>query len=239
MSAFITNKSFKRGLAVIPARCGSKRIKNKNIRDFLGRPILEYAVQAARASELFDEIVVSTDSSEISEIAEANGVKAPFVRPPDVSGDMATTAEVLVHALGWYREQGVVWDWLCCIYPTAVFVEPEQLCAAAKMLQESGATGVLTVCRFDYPIQRSVRINEQGTLEWNCPEHECTRSQDLEEAYHDAGQFYMWPAQEFSSNPRLMPSGACPFELDSRRVVDIDTEDDWALAEQTYRLLKL
>ena len=226
-------------LAVIPARGGSKRIKNKNLRQFCGRPILEYSIEAALKSGLFEKVIVSTDSEEIAELARRNGAEAPFIRPANLANDTATTAEALVHALEWYNEQGIEWEWFSCIYPTAVFVEPDQLCAAAKLLKEAEAPGVLTVCRFDYPIQRSIRLNSEGTLEWNWPEHELTRSQDLEEAYHDTGQFYMWPASAFLRNPRLMPAGARPYFLDSKQVVDIDTEEDWQMAEQIYRVAKL
>lgn len=225
-------------LAVIPARGGSKRIKNKNLREFCGRPILEYSIEAALKSGLFDKVIVSTDSHAIAELARANGAEVPFVRPSEIANDTATTAEVLVHALDWYAQQGIEWKWFSCIYPTAVFVELDQLNAAARLLKESGAPAVLTVCRFEYPIQRSVRINREGTLEWNWPEHELTRSQDLEEAFHDAGQFYMWPTENFRSNPRLMPSGARLYLLDSKQVVDIDTEEDWEMAEQIYRVAK-
>lgn len=226
-------------LALIPARGGSKRIKNKNSRQFCGRPILEYSIETALRSGLFEKVIVSTDSEQIAELARANGAEVPFMRPAELANDTATTAKVLVHALDWYHERGIEWEWFSCIYPTAVFVEPDQLCSAAKLLKGSEIPAVLTVCRFDYPIQRSIRINGEGTLEWNWPEHELTRSQDLEDAYHDAGQFYMLAAKAFRSNPRLMPPGAVPYLLDSKQVVDIDTEEDWEMAEQTYRVVKL
>jgi len=224
-------------LAVIPARGGSKRIPGKNTRSFCGKPILEYSVSAALESGLFDQVIVSTDSDKIAEVARRVGAEVPFVRPAEIANDTATTADVLVHALDWYEEQGRRWDWLCCLYPTAPFVDAARLREAAGLLRETKAPGVLTVCRFGYPIQRAVRLREDETLEWRQPEHECTRSQDLEEAYHDAGQCYMWPAASFRANPRLMPEGARPLILDRKRVVDIDTEEDWEFAEHLYRAM--
>ncbi len=236
MSARSSQPKGQGALAVIPARGGSKRIPGKNIRPFLGKPILEYAIRSARNSGVFDQVLVSTDDEQIAAVARAAGAEVPFVRPADIANDTASTAEVLVHALDWYAEQDSYWESLCCLYPTAVFVTPELLQEAAAERERREAPALLSVCHFPYPIQRSVRMNPEGDLSWNWPEHELTRSQDLEEAYHDAGQFYFFPCEAFRQNPRLMPAGAIPFLLDRRKVVDIDTEEDWAVAEQIYKV---
>ncbi|MBT7067298.1 MAG: pseudaminic acid cytidylyltransferase [Verrucomicrobia bacterium] len=224
-------------LCVIPARGGSKRIPRKNIEEFLGKPIIAYSIEVALGSGLFDEVVVSTDSSEIASVAEEYGAKVPFVRPGACASDTATTAEVLSHALKWFGECGMDWNYLCCLYPTAPFCSADMLREAFDLLKDESAPAVLPVAEFPYPILRSLKINDQGDVEMNWPEHELTRSQDLPEAYHDAGQFYWLNAERFVKNPRLMPEGTKPFRLSRTRVVDIDTPDDWATAEALYRAL--
>ncbi|MDB4434762.1 pseudaminic acid cytidylyltransferase [Akkermansiaceae bacterium] len=226
-------------VCIIPARGGSKRIPRKNVKPFLGRPIIEYSIQAALESNLFDEVIVSTDCPEIAEIGRECGATTPFIRPSDTASDFATTAEVLVHALDYYSQNGVSWDCMCCLYPTAPFCDSEVLRKGFELLSEGEAPAVLPVAEFAYPILRSLRINGIGDLEMNWPEYELTRSQDLVDAYHDAGQFYWIRVSAFRDNPRLMPPETKPLILSRLQVMDIDTPEDWLLAEKLFRLSHL
>jgi pseudaminic acid cytidylyltransferase len=224
-------------LCVIPARGGSKRIPGKNIKDFLGKPIIAYPIQIARDSGLFEEVIVSTDCAEIVQVAEQYGATVPFLRPEICSSDTATTAEVLMHALDWYTEKGINWEYLCCLYPTAPLCTPQKLREGASLLLESGAPAVIPVAEFPYPILRSLKVTSSGSIEMNWPEYELTRSQDLPNAYHDAGQFYWIKVASFLEDPRLMPPGTLPLVLPRLEVVDIDTPEDWETAEVLYRVL--
>jgi len=224
-------------LCVIPARGGSKRIPKKNIKDFLGKPIIAYSIQTALECGLFDEVIVSTDCDHIATVAMKCGAKVPFMRPPKVSSDTATTAEVLLHALCWYAEQHIFWDYLCCFYPTAPFSTQKKMIEGLEILKKTKAPSVLPVTEFAYPILRSLKINKTGCVDMNWPEYELTRSQDLPNAYHDAGQFYWINVASFKKDPRLMPKGTLPLKLPRLQVVDIDTPEDWVTAEILYRLL--
>jgi len=224
-------------LAVITARGGSKRIPRKNVRSFLGRPILAYSVEAARTSGLFDEVMVSSDDEEILELARTLGAATPFKRSAGTSDDTATTADVLLEVLAEYRRQGHEFDRLCCIYPTAPFVSAAKLRQADALLRESGADAVVPVVAFSFPIWRSFKI-EGGRIAFNWPENALRRSQDLPKAFHDCGQFYFLRAESFLVQRRLVMDNTAPIIVPEAEAQDIDTEDDWTIAEIKYSRLK-
>jgi N-acylneuraminate cytidylyltransferase len=223
-------------IAVITARGGSKRIPRKNIRLFCGRPIIAYSIRAAQESGCFDEVMVSTDDAEIAEVASSLGASVPFIRSLDTSNDHATTAAVLIEVLGKYRERDRVFEEACCIYPTAPFVTGASIAKAGALLRRGDAPGVIPVVRFSYPIQRALRIRD-GAISMLQPEHALTRSQDLEPAYHDAGQFYWVRVEHFLRTGSLMGPGTLAHEMPEWEVQDIDTESDWKLAEIKFRVL--
>lgn len=223
-------------LAVIPARGGSKRIPRKNIKPFLGAPIIKYSIDAARAAGCFDEVMVSTEDAEIAAAAKSFGASVPFLRSTANSSDMAGTAPVLEEVLGEYEKSGKNFEQICCIYPTAVFVTGPRLAEAKNLLESSGADAVVPVVRFSYPIQRAVKI-ERGELKMFWPENYNARSQDLEPAYHDAGQFYFLTTKALLSQHVLFAKRTVPMELKESEVQDIDNEEDWKLAEIKYQIL--
>lgn len=225
-----------RRLAVITARGGSKRIPRKNIREFCGKPILAYSVQAALESGIFDTVMVSTEDREIAETAGKYGAEVPFLRSGRNADDFATTREVLREVLEEYERREERFDVLCCIYPTAPFVTAGRLREAVKLLEENGADSVLTVARFDFPPQRCVIIQD-GFLQFKWPEYAQTRSQDLEPYYHDAGQFYCLNVESFHEQDVLVMRKTVPLILPETEIQDIDTEEDWKIAELKYRML--
>jgi N-acylneuraminate cytidylyltransferase len=224
-------------VAIIPARGGSKRIPEKNIRPFAGRPIIAYPIQAARDSGLFDRIIVSTDSPKIGAIATEYGAEVPFLRPAELADDMAATAPVIVHALQWLAEQGQPATHFCCIYPAAPFVRPEDLRSGLERLRAAGAVTAFSVAAYATPIFRALKINEQGALDMIWPEYEMSRSQDLPAAYHDAGQFYWGDSGKFLVEKRLYASVSIPVVLPGMLVQDIDTLEDWEMAESKFQYL--
>ncbi len=224
-------------LALITARGGSKRIPGKNIKLFLGVPIISYSIAAALGARCFDEVMVSTDDSEIAEIAKSFGAKVPFLRSEHNSCDYATTVDVIEEVITKYKEMGMNFKHFCCIYPTAPFITEERLIECMKLLRESGADSVLPIVRFSYPIQRSLKL-EDGRLGMFWPENYNKRSQDLEPAYHDAGQFYCMKVESFLRQKRLFADYTLPIILNESEVQDIDTEEDWRIAEMKYRFLK-
>lgn len=225
-------------IAIITARGGSKRIPRKNIRSFCGKPIISYSIEAALGIGCFDEVMVSTDDQEIAEVAQKFGAKVPFLRSATTSSDYATTAEVLNEVLQNYQNRSVYPEFICCIYPTAPFVNPKNLAKGHDILiNHSEINAAYPVVRFSFPIQRAVRLN-QGISSMFQPEHLLTRSQDLEPAYHDAGQFYWLRVSEFSKYPSLMPLNTYGIVLPEWEVQDIDNEEDWILAEMKYRLIQ-
>lgn len=226
-------------VAVITARGGSKRIPLKNIREFAGKPMLAWSIVAAKNSGLFDRIVVSTDSEEIADIARKWGAETPFMRPANLADDLTPTAPVLLHALEELEAAGDKIDFACCIYPTAPFLHPDDLRKGLKEVREGGALGALSVTTFDFPILRAFKMENDGSLAFNWPEHEMTRSQDLPEFYHDAGQFYWVNVAAFHAEPRIVMPGARPVILPRSRVQDIDTHEDWEAAELMMRALTL
>lgn len=224
-------------VAVITARGGSKRIPGKNIKDFCGKPIIAYSIEAALASGIFDEVMVSTDSEEIAEIARTYGAQVPFMRSAHTASDYATTAEVLLEVLEEYEKRGRSFQYLACIYPTAPFVTPERLAEAFRLIREKQAIEVMPVVAFPYPPQRGY-IMTQDTLEMKWKENFTVRTQDLETIYHDSGQFYIWDAARFREKQGLISEDIVPLVLDDLEVQDIDNETDWKLAELKYKLVK-
>ncbi len=223
-------------IAIIPARGGSKRIPHKNIKNFLGKPILAYSIEAALEAGTFDEVIVSTDSHRISEIAIAYGAKVPFLRSAKNSDDYATTADVLLEVLHEYKVRGEMFDYMCCIYPTAPFITANRINKAMKMLIDTGVVGVMPVVAFSYPPQRSFVI-KNGELVMRYPEHLKSRSQDLEKYYHDCGQFYCYDVKQYLSNEGRIVKGMLPMEVSLLEVQDIDCEEDWKIAELKYHIL--
>lgn len=226
-----------RRIAIITARGGSRRIPRKNIKEFCGKPILAYSVEAALRSGLFDRVMVSTDDAEIAGIAESYGAEVPFFRSPENANDFAVTADVLKEVLREYERRGERFDTVCCVYPTAPFVTAERLREAVKLLEESGADSVLPVVRFGFPPQRCVVVKD-GLLRFQWPEYAQARSQDLEPYYHDVGQFYCLKAESFKAQGKLVMDRTVPLILSEMEVQDIDTEEDWRIAEVKFRLLQ-
>jgi len=223
-------------IAIITARGGSKRIPGKNIREFCGKPILAYSIEAALGAGVFDKVMVSTDDEEIARIAVRYGAEVPFYRSARTSGDLATTNDVLLEVLLEYGKHGESFELACCIYPTAPFVTGDRLKEAVECLVESDADTLIPVVAFSYPPQRAMLIRE-GRLVFEYPRYLDTRSQDLETHYHDAGQFYVFRTEPFQRSWRLMTGNILPFVLSELEVQDIDNETDWKLAEMKYRLL--
>lgn len=228
-------------LAVIPARAGSKRIPGKNIRAFGGKPMIAWPIAAARESGLFDAVIVSTDSGEIAAVARHWGASTPFLRPAELADDLAGTRAVIAHAIRAYAEcAGVMPDLVCCLYATAALVRAEDLRAGHDRLLETGADFAYSVSRFPAPIQRALRLRADGRVEMIAPEHRGKRSQDLEPAYHDAGQFYWGRAEAFLDMDRKITSPAsAAVVLPSYRAPDIDTEEDWTRAEWLFEAMNL
>lgn len=224
-------------LAVITARGGSKRIPKKNIKEFCGKPILCYSIAAALESGCFDEVMVSTDSEEIRAIALQAGAQVPFMRSEQASGDYATTAQVLEEVLGQYEKEGRHFEYVCCIYPTAPFVTARKLQNAMEKLQQTGADTVSPVVRFSYPPQRGFVVQDGYTvMKW--PENRTARSQDLEPMYHDCGQFYCLRVDSFLEQRQIFMKKMVSMELPESEVQDIDTMEDWKIAELKYRLMQ-
>lgn len=223
-------------LAIITARGASKRIPRKNIKPFLGQPIIKYSIDAAIKSELFKEVMVSTDDHEIAELSKAYGAKVPFMRSERNSDDHATTRDVLIEVLVEYKKRGFEFDCLCCIYPTAPFVTAEKLQTGLKILIDSDADALTPVTRFSYPIQRAFKIDE-GRLRYFWPEHENERSQDLISFYHDVGQFYWYKANSFLKRNEMSDYKNVPMLIPEMEMQDLDTEEDWKVAEFKYQWL--
>lgn len=221
-------------IAIITARGGSKRIPNKNIKEFCGKPIIAYSIEAALDSKCFDEVMVSTDSEEISAIAKKYGASVPFLRSEATSNDFATTSDVIEEVLNKYEETGDRFDSFACIYPTAPFVTGLKLLEAASLLDDADA--VLSVVKFSFPPQRAFVIRK-GNVAYQYPEFERVRSQDLEPIYHDCGQFYICKCDEFLKLHSLILPKTKPYILPEQEVQDIDTVSDWKIAEAKYKAL--
>lgn len=224
-----------RAAAIITARGGSKRIPRKNIREFCGKPILAYSIEAALESGIFDVVMVSTDDREIAELAESYGAQVPFWRSEENANDFAATKDVVKEVLEQYAERGEFFDIACCIYPTAPLLTAEQLRKAVELLEENQADSVVPVVKFGFPPQRSV-VKEGEFIQFKWPEYMQSRSQDLQPYYHDAGQFYCLRTESFLRENRLFMTRTVPLELSEMEVQDIDNEDDWKIAELKYEL---
>ncbi|MGD8105567.1 pseudaminic acid cytidylyltransferase [Pantoea sp. FN0302] len=225
-------------VAIIPARGGSKRIPRKNIRDFCGMPMIAHSIKIAAESKLFDLILVSTDDNEIADTAVRYGAKVPFMRPDELSDDFTGTVPVIAHAVDWLIQQGHEVSSACCIYATAPFIQSEDLEAGLELLQQKKTDYAFSVTSYAFPVQRAIKIESSGEIAMFYPELYSTRSQDLTEAWHDAGQFYWGTTEAWLSQKPIFLSRAAPVILPRKRVQDIDTPEDWECAEQLYYLLK-
>lgn len=226
-----------KSVAIITARGGSKRIPRKNIKPFLGRPILEYSVEAALQADLFEEVMVSTDDGEIAQAAEQAGAVVPFLRSGNTAGDFATTADVVEEVLASYERIGRQFQTACCIYPTAPFVTGDTIRRAMMLLEQEQADCVIPVVKFSFPPQRGVVVQD-GRLAPKWPENMAKRSQDLEPLYHDCGQFYCLNVKSFQRQKAIWMEHAVPFIQDEMYVQDIDTPEDWEIAEMKYQFLR-
>lgn len=226
-----------RKLAIIPARGGSKRLPRKNIRNFMGRPIISYPINAAYNSRLFDEVMVSTDDEEVADIGKIFGANVPTLRSEKNSSDQATTVDVIIEVLEYYMKKGVYFTHGCCIYPTTPMLSPYDLRRAYVKMTKSSFSSVLPVTKYSYPIDRALFVNEDGTVNMNKRENIQTRTQDLKEAYHDAGQFYWFDVKKVLKEKTLFTSNTGHLILPEENVQDIDNESDWKLAEMKFKLL--
>lgn len=221
-------------IAIITARGGSKRIPKKNIKDFCGKPIIAYSIEAAISSKLFDEVMVSTDSEEIAEIAKKYGASVPFMRSAETSNDYATTNDVLIEVFNEYKKRGQEFDIAVCIYPTAPFVTADKLKRAIDMVEKDGADAVTPVVQFSFPPQRAFIIRDNA-LEYQYPENASARSQDLEPIYHDCGQFYVMKPKNIMDG--IIIKKTTPIVMPESEVQDIDTVEDWKIAEMKYQIM--
>lgn len=224
-------------LCVIPARGGSKRIPKKNIKFFCGKPIIVWSIELAIASKCFDKIIVSTDDKEIADLAKSYGVDVPFMRPKALSDDYTETVPVIAHAVKWQIEHHQKPFYVCCIYASAPFIKLSELKHGLKILKSSGSDYVFPVTNYAYPIQRSFRIKKNKRLEMFYPEHYKSRSQDLEEAFHDTGQFYWGLADTWLENKQIVSENATLIPIPRTRALDIDTIEDWQIAEKMFEAI--
>lgn len=224
-------------LAIITARGGSKRIPRKNIKEFCGKPIIAYSIEAAIQSGCFDEVMCSTEDDEIAAVAKRYGAVVPFMRSAATANDFATTADVLSEVIAEYQNRGKSFDYFCCLYPTAPFVNADRIRQGFEKMVSAHANGAMPVVRYSYPIQRALRIAD-GTLALREPEHLRSRSQDLEPMYHDAGQYYWYRTEAFKANPNIMSINPLAVITPEDEVQDIDTPEDWAMAEAKYGVMR-
>jgi pseudaminic acid cytidylyltransferase len=222
-------------IAIIPARGGSKRILKKNIREFNNKPIIAWSIQAALESGCFDRVIVSTDSKEIASTAKLFGAEVPFLRDKNLSDDHTPTLPVISDAISQLEDEI---EFACCIYPTAPFVKPDDISKGLKIIMEQKVDFVFTATKYNYPIQRALRLDQDGTVSMLQPDQENVRSQDLEDTFHDAGQFY-WGVSDAWLEGRPILNNSCILEVLESHSQDIDTEDDWRKAEIKFRLLQL
>jgi N-acylneuraminate cytidylyltransferase len=225
-------------LCIIPARGGSKRIPRKNIKEFSGKPIIAYSIEAAIKSKLFDEVIVSTDDEEIAEISKSYGASIPFFRSKENSSDLATTFDVLEEVFEKLEEQKRFFEYCCCIYPCAPFVKPDMLIASFKKMYENNFDSLFPIIKYGHPIQRALKINQEGKIDHYRSKYTVTRSQDLEEMFHDAGQFYWMRIDEILKYKRVVTEKSGGIVISELEAQDIDSELDWKLAELKFKLLK-
>lgn len=226
-----------RTIAIITARGGSKRIPGKNIKEFCGKPIIVYSIEAAFASGCFDRVMVSTDDAQIARVARAHGAEVPFLRSERTSGDFSTTAEVLMEVFEEYEKRGETFSYAACIYPTAPFVTAGKLAEGMRILEESGEKMLMPVVAFSFPPQRGL-VKRGEHLQFLHPECRNMRSQDLEPIYHDCGQFYCYDVQQFRQEKGQIDSCILPYIVSELEVQDIDNETDWQLAEMKYQMMR-
>ena len=224
-------------LCIITARGGSKRIPKKNIKEFCGKPIIAYSIETALHSGVFDEVMASTDSEEIAEIARKYGANVPFMRSEATANDFASTDDVLKEVLSEYEKRGQTFDFFCCIYPTAPLISEARMLEAYELVKKDGVGATVSVVKFGYPPQRAYVI-EDGEVVFQQPKYEYARSQDLTPIYHDAGQFYFYRTSSYFSKSALLCDHTVPVILDELEVQDIDTMEDWHLAELKYKMLQ-
>jgi len=224
-------------LCIIPARGGSKRIPHKNIKVFSGKPMISYSIDAALKSKCFDKVIVSTDDKEIADIAIEYGAEIPFIRPEELANDFTGTLPVIKHAIEWFDENDAAPNEVCCLYATAPLVKAQVLQKAYQQLQNTQADYCFSVTSFPSPIQRAIKVTQENRVEMFQSEHLNTRSQDLAEAYHDAGQFYWGKASAFKAMLPLFSESASPYLLPNYLVQDIDTLEDWKRVELMYQVL--
>jgi N-acylneuraminate cytidylyltransferase len=225
-------------LAIIPARGGSKRIPRKNIKPFCGKPMMAWSIEAALQSGCFDAVVVSTDDAEIAEVAKQCGAEVPFMRPVALADDYTGTIPVVLQAIEWFQQNGQAPSQVCCIYATAPFVQVEDIRRGLDLLLTNDCSYAFSVTSYPFPIQRAIRITEKGRVEMFHSEHFNTRSQDLEEAWHDAGQFYWGQAQAWLEGRVVFSPASVPVPLPRHRVQDIDTPEDWQRAEWMFKAMQ-
>jgi N-acylneuraminate cytidylyltransferase len=224
-------------LAIIPARGGSKRIPRKNIKEFAGRPMIDWSIRAAIESDRFDRIIVSTDDVEIAETVRQLGGEVPFLRPAELADDYTGTSDVIRHAIRWIAQNDRMPGRVCCIYATAPFLRADDIAKGCDLLEESGAEFVFSATSYAFPIQRAIRLTPERRVEMLMPDQFGIRSQDLEEAYHDAGQFYWGRSEAWLSGKPVFSLSATALVLPRYRVQDIDTPDDWLRAELMFKAL--
>ncbi|MFT6152992.1 MAG: pseudaminic acid cytidylyltransferase [Bermanella sp.] len=223
-------------IAIIPARAGSQRVTNKNIRPFNGKPIIAYSIEAALQSQLFDDVVVSTDSEKIANIAKQYGANVPWLRPKDIADHHTPTLPVIQHAINLYEAQNnVTIDTVCCVYAAAPFVTSELLLKAYDQLLKSNVSYCLPVCEFDYPIHRALRLDDKRNICMADSSNMNSRSQDLPVMYHDVGQFYMGVKQAWLKGEAILGESAQGIIIPRSHALDIDTEDDWDIAEIMHK----
>ena len=225
-------------LVVIPARGGSKRIPRKNIRPFAGKPMIAHSIEAAKACALFDHIVVSTDDDEIAEVARRFGAEVPFMRPAELADDHTGMMDVIKHAIRWFQAKGETADYTCCIYATAPFVRPRYVREAYERLCASDKSFALAVTTYAFPVQRSVQLEADGSVVPRYPQYAFTRSQDLEEVYHDCGQFFWGRTEAILGDVVALSRASLAIVMPRYLVQDIDTPEDWRRAELMHAALK-
>lgn len=225
-------------IAIIPARGGSRRIPRKNIKDFLGKPIIAYSIEMAIRSGLFHEVMVSTDDSQIAEVAERCGAKVPFMRTSKTAGDHATTYDVIEEVLLEYQKSAINFDFTCCMYACAPFITQEKLIESLHILRSKNFDSVFPVMPFGFPIQRALKMDDANKLTFFYPEFSLSRSQDMEKSYHDAGQFYWMKTETCLKHKKILTANTGSIIISEMEGQDIDNEIDWKLAELKYELLR-
>jgi len=226
-----------RNIAIIPARGGSKRIPRKNIKEFCGKPIIAYSIEAALETGLFDEVMVSTDDEEIASISVQYGAKVPFLRSNTNSNDYATLVDVLLEVVDQYEDAGKLFDNICCILPTAPLISSNRLVESFHLMKDNKYASIFPVLEYSYPIQRSLIKSPDGLIKMAWPENLSVRSQDLEKHYHDSGQFYWIEKKPLIEEKTVFTTNTGVVELSQTEVQDIDTLDDWKMAEIKYQII--